>query len=436
MPDLSSPGSLLVLGVVLLLAALLGGGIDFLGIKIPAIPRRGHRFGVGGLGAILMVYAVVITYWPPPSVVTDNFSDAVAPTPETSPPPTTTLSGTVDPSYHEDNLRDRYTDYSILATPSGQTEEFSDRLDKRGQFHIVIVGIPQMADLNVSWGVSRPSEFVIWPLTYPSVPLGQKLQAFRFQRLPDVFGNEKRRMFEAVTSGNFGEANQRLKTVRQLFERLGVRDATTGPITGCIRRWRFTIHRDLAQAAYEYRDRVGRSEITRKHVQTEREWRRMMINKALDQPEDGQRLRDFARAANSWAQYAREVFSREQRSWPDRSLASRETENGAEFLAEDDRYAQWLLEDIVLIKKKLELPEIEKLVNENANRQAQLARLSDGQRQAVESFPTLLDQDAVSVSMNKFVNLLSALKLLAVSCRLAGRFQCLARVNHCCSRNY
>ena len=220
-------------------------------------------------------------------------------------------------------------------------------------------------------------------------------------------------MIKAVTSGNFGEADARLSTILQLFERLGIRDAPTAPIARDIRRKRFTLHQELARAAHDFRIKKGRSRITDQQVQTERGWRRTMINTALEQPTAGQRIRDFVRAANSWAAYARQVFSRAQRSWPNRSLASRQTPGGEEFL-EDGSYATPLLEDIALIKEKLATPQIQALVDENANRQGQMTRLSDGQRLAVESFSVLLEQDPDSVLLNQFVNLLSALHRLAV----------------------
>ena len=222
-------------------------------------------------------------------------------------------------------------------------------------------------------------------------------------------------MLEAVTSGNFGEADERLSTMLQLFERLGVRNARTNdPIAGRIRRWQFAVPRDLASAAHNFRTTVGRSGVTNQHVQTEREWRRTMINAALEQPAAGQRLRDFVRAVNSWPAYAREVFSLAQRSCPDRSLASRQTPGGEEFL-EHSSYAAPLLEDIALIKEKLATLQIQALVNKNANRQGQMARLSGGQRLAVESCSFLLGQDPDRVSLNQFVNLLSALHRLVVS---------------------
>ena len=221
-------------------------------------------------------------------------------------------------------------------------------------------------------------------------------------------------MLEAVTSGNFGEADARLSTILQLFERLGIRDAPIDPITRDIRRRRFTVHQELARAAHDFRIEQGRSRIRDQQVQTERRWRGTMINTALEQPAAGQQIRDFVRAANSWAAYARQVFSRAQRSWPNRSLASRQTPGGEEFL-EDGSYATPLLEDIALIKEKLATPQIQALVDENANRQGQMTRLSDGQRLAVESFTVLLEQDPDSVPLNRFVNLLSALHRLAVS---------------------
>ncbi len=239
----------------------------------------------------------------------------------------------------------------------------------------------------MSWDVSRSSEFVIWPLVHPEIASGEELQAFRFERLKDRFGIQKGRMLASVTGGNFSEAAEQLKTLRELFARIGIRDEQPEPSICCIDRWRFTIHRDLAEKAREFRATRGSSRVTLEQVQTEREWRRTMINMALKQ-RPGQRLRDFVRAANSWAEYSREVYSRLQRHWPDRPLASNKT--GGSGFVKDGPYAGWLREDIVLIKEKLGNDKIQVLIDENANRQAPMTRLSDGQLLAVQSFPDLL----------------------------------------------
>lgn len=397
--------ALIGFGVALLLAAIMGGGVEFSQLKIPQTASGGKRFAIGILGALLLCFGFY----------SGGANDPPDEPPESTrtPPPVAvaTLVGTVTLTYHAAEFIERHADYSITAS-AGPTQEFSADIDAQGKF--LIDGVPEVPPYTVSWGVSRPSEFVIWPLTHPSTPPGEELGGFRFQLLSDVFGNEKRRMLEAVTSGNLGEADARLSTILQLFERLGIRDAPTDPIARDIRRRRFTVHQELARAAHDFRIEQGRSRITDQQVQTERGWRRTMINTALEQPASGQRIRDFVRAANSWAAYARQVFSRAQRSWPNRSLASRQTPGGEEFL-EDGSYATPLLEDIALIKEKLVTPQIQALVDENANRQGQMTRLSDGQRLAVESFSVLLEQDPDSVPLNQFVNLLSALHRLAVS---------------------
>ena len=285
--------TLIVVGVGLLLAAILGGGVEVWKIKIPKIPGRSQQIAVGILGALLLCAGWLNGPPDEPPVITGT--RPLQPRPPDPPVAVATLVGTVALSHHAVEFSERHTDYSITAS-ANSTGEFSARLDAQGQFRIV--SVPQAPPHTVSWGVSRPSEFVIWPLAHPSVPAGEELRGFRFQRLSDVLVNEQRRMFEAVTSGNFDEADERFSTILQLFERLGVRNASTDdPIANRIRRWRFTVHRDLAAAAAEFRTTLGRSNITDQQVQTERKWRRTMINVALEQPSVGQQLRDFARAA-------------------------------------------------------------------------------------------------------------------------------------------
>ena len=226
-----------------------------------------------------------------------------------------------------------------------------------------------------------------------------------------MFDNEKSRMIEAVATGKFSDANERLSIIRQLFGRLGVGEPSNDSLAVQILRWRFTIHRDLAYAARNYRTTVGRSKITDRQVMTEREWRRTMINAALDQMASGQRRRDLIRAVNAWSAYAREVYSWKQRSWPDRSLSNCKTSGGVECL-ENSSYADPLREDIALIKNKLATRQIQAMIDEAAKNQDQLASLSDGQQLAVESFSSLLEQDPDRVSLNQFANLLNALQRL------------------------
>ena len=410
-------------GIVLLLAAILGGGITIRDIRIPPIPRRWQRITIGVLGFMLLGGGLYTSFSqpsepkPPPksngnsreiplSAVNDR-TDRPRPEPDRHRDrrvAVTTLVGQVDLWHHAADFHSRYTYYSITAS-IGPTQEFGAALDIQGQFRID--GIPEAPHPEVSWSVSQPGDFVIWPLVHPQVPPGKELQGFRFRRLSDVFHNEKNRMIEAVQTGKFSEANERLSTIRQLFARLGVGGPSNdSEAVQQILRWKFTIHRDLAYEAHEYRTRVGRSKITDYQVIIERQWRRSMIGRALDQPAAGQQLRDFDRSANSWAAYARQVFSQKQQHWPDRSLESRQT--SGEFL-ERDSWAAWLREDIALIQEKLNTLKIRTLVDEN---KGQMAELSDGQRLAVESFSSLLGQDPGRVSLNQFVNLLSALQRL------------------------
>ena len=188
------------------------------------------------------------------------------------------LAGRLDLLGHTDDFSDQYSNYSIRAS-AGPTQEFLADLDIQGRFSISVPEVPQH---TVSWGVSRPTNFVIWPLTHPMVAPGERLDAFRFEPLDTVFYAQQGQMREAVAAGNFVDANERLSMVVQLSERLRFRDAATDvSVSSTIRRWLYTIRRELVQAASAFRTTVGQSAVTHQQVLIEREWWRARIDAAL-----------------------------------------------------------------------------------------------------------------------------------------------------------
>lgn len=410
---------LIGIGVILVLVAILGGGVEVRKVKLRQIPRGKPQIAVGVLGALLLCFGGIGWAVDLTKTLLEIKKDLTPKEIHVGTPPeqVDTLIGTVAIPDHANEFSERHNDFTITAGTS-PTVEFSGSLDAQGQFRIE--SVPVYSPHTVSWSVSRPSMFTIWPLDHPPVPPGVALREFRFQPLDDVYGNEQRRMLEAVTTGSFSDADKRLTSLLRLFKRLGVDtvenndNPKAAPNADQVRRWRFTVHRHLADAASRFRAKLGRSQITEEQVRIERNWRREMINTALMQASPDQSLRDFARAANSWSEYARQVFSRRQQSWPDRTLASREMPSGGEFL-ERGSYADWLLDDIVLIRDKLMTPQIRKLVEENAKRPG----LSGGQRVAIDSFSSLVEQDPDRVSLNRFVNLLGALNQLVLPARLS-----------------
>ena len=387
-------------GVTFLFAAIVGGGIEFSRLKISPIVGAGKRILTGFLGTLLLIS---------PFLYNDISKEITPLNPVVTPlplPPSdaATLEGEVVLSHHMADFRNLYTDFWIMAS-AGPAQEIMGHLDAQGQFRIN--DVPEDLQHTVLWGVSEPRNFVIWPLNHPAVSPGADLRGFRFQRLGDVFINQKRRMLEAVTTGTFVDANARLLDILRLFDRL--REASNEPsdsITNRIRRWRFTLPRDLAEAAHRFRLHNGVSDT---QMQIERRWRRMMITEALEQAAPGQQFRDLVRAMNSWSAYAREVFRRSQRNWPDRSLGSRQ--GGEEFL-ERASYAEFMIEDIALIQEQLAVPEVETQINEHISSYSQRAQLTEGQQEAVASFTLLLEQDPDVVSLSQLVNLLSALHKL------------------------
>ena len=157
--------ALIGFGVALLLAAIMGGGVEFSQLKIPQTASGGKRFAIGILGALLLCFGFYSggANDPPEPPRTE------LPESTRTPPPVAvaTLVGTVTLTHHAAEFIERHADYSITAS-AGPTQEFSADIDAQGKF--LIDGVPEVPPYTVSWGVSRPSEFVIWPLTHPSTP--------------------------------------------------------------------------------------------------------------------------------------------------------------------------------------------------------------------------------------------------------------------------
>ena len=406
---------LIIVGFVGGVAAIVGGGVEVGGLRIPAIGTLRQRIAVGSLSAVPIIIGVVMWFNPPSQQLEPRRLTETPPSPANEDPrPTTiTLVGSVMvPQRLMPDFQEASANYSITAK-AGQEQGFVTKLNSSGEFRIY--GVPEMDCYTVFWSVSQPTEFVIWPLSHPDVPSGEELRGFHFYRLSDKFFIEKNQMFEAVEQGDFTAADKRFQLMLQMFARLGfsARNNDNNPIVDSIQRWRFTVPQELAKKASTFRNVMGRRRVTDKHIRIERKWRRRMIVEALRQPAPGQQIRDFGRAINSWTAYAREVFSQNQRGWPARSLASRLPPDGEEFL-KCGSYANLLHEDIALIQEKLRTSQISEWVGENANRRDQIARLSAGQKRAVGLFSWLLERNPEHVPLNQFVNLLSALHTLVV----------------------
>ena len=275
--------TLIVLGVGPTPCGLVGCGIEFAKDEDPSNPQLWERIAVCILGGGLLL----VGFRPEFSVADRNLPEVQEPPPVAiSPPqpPTFALAGKLNLLHHADAFRDRRTDYSMTASLV-PTKHGSSLAEIDAQGHFRIPGILETPFHTVFWGVSRPSEFVIWPLAYSRIQPGDEL-AFRFERLGDRFIAQKGRMLAAVTNGEFAEAQEQLEDLLQLFDLLGTR-GTAAPIAETVARWRFTIHRDLVHAAVEFRARRGRSRVTHEQVLAEREWRRAMISASLEQAGSG-----------------------------------------------------------------------------------------------------------------------------------------------------
>lgn len=399
-------------GLAVFLLGLLGGPVELWVLKIHRQLSPWERIGVCTLGIVLCSFGVwrVLTGGQSGGVdVRDVTAKPATPSSTQVPIPSTyVLDGRVFLSDYAEDFRARRSDYEIRVTTREERVFAAAEIDVEGHFRVR--GLPETLSATVSWTVSRPTRFIIWPLAYERVTPGRAVE-FRLEPLELRFGRQKGRMLELVVRGDFTGAGNQLQALLGLFERLVISDASSDDeeLAREVARWRYVAQRDLADTAAELRSTRGRSQITDEQIRAERGWWRGAINAALALRTPGARQRDFARVANSWAGYSRQVYSYRQRSWPSRHLASRET--GGEFL-EDRSYADLLHEDMVLIMRGLGSPEIRDLIDEHTGREESMIHLNDGEWQAMQLYGDLLQQDADRVSLSVLANLLAALHRL------------------------
>ncbi len=116
--------AIFILGVGLLVAGLLGGGVEFWSIKIPRIPKRWERIAVCVLGVLLLLAGLWVEF----GDNADDKKNGPKVTINGTPPPSSTLVGKLDLLHHAEDFRDRYTDYSITAR-ADPTPEFVAEID-------------------------------------------------------------------------------------------------------------------------------------------------------------------------------------------------------------------------------------------------------------------------------------------------------------------
>jgi hypothetical protein len=102
----------------------------------------------------------------------------------------------------------------------------------------------------------------------------------------------------------------------------------------------FKLFQETVGEAHRWRDVKGRSSVTREMIEIERSWRRDMIVQASSV---SARL---ARALNDGGSFSREVYSKHQNAWPQRSMKS------APSCLENDEYITLFREDVELVLGK------------------------------------------------------------------------------------
>jgi Arc/MetJ-type ribon-helix-helix transcriptional regulator len=245
-----------------------------------------------------------------------------------------------------------------------------------------------ISELELAWKWTVPDGFVLWPVIHP--PSAGPFDRFAFKRLSDVYDQEKRDVLAEIGSGRFRSADDALRRLQRLLSMFD--DPSSKFIPGVsMGELEYKLLQDVCTAAHKFRATQGRSKVSDDEIENERRWRKGQFAAAIrsEQPD-----RALVRSLNAWADFSREVYSRAQRTWPNRQLSE-----SADVL-EQRHYVAWLREDVESVIEQLSWLRGE-LGQPTLNH-----RLSSRRRAALDD---VLSGSADQVSMSQLVDLLSAL---------------------------
>lgn len=318
----------------------------------------------------------------PPSdtpAVAREVPPATAPTPtpvpapaSAAPPPAATaiaLEGEVQVQRH---LLKEYSELHGKFTVEARDRNRRETLGESGLREDMHFTIPVAAaagaarEVELSWKWAEAHRFVLWPVIHP--PASPPFQGYSFNRLDDVHQSEKSAALRDLGRGDFAGADQTLRRLEQLLDMYDRPQDTVIPgfTMGTLE---FKLLQEICAAAAQYRDSVGRSQVSDEMIEREREWRKKQFAAAR---KTRQPAVDLARALNGWSEFSRQSYSRMQRSWPDRSALA-----DTALLAEP-RYERWLREDLDAL-----VPQLRWLLDDEAADRLR-RRLDAGQREVLE----------------------------------------------------
>lgn len=312
------------------------------------------------------------------------------------------IQGVVYRQFYPSDFSRCFRFYAIVVEDSNNEEVGSGQLDGLGNFDVENVNIQGDFIVRAIRTSQEAGEFIIWPLEHPK-KTKSPYNDFKFKKIADVIDIEKKNALSKIRDGQFTQSKKIMANIRELFDSL-----KEDPIYNDkkLDQSLYKILQESSKAAKEYRQEKNRSKIEDKMLDVEREWRRKMI--LITGNDDYSNTSDFIITINEWAEYSRQVYSKE-RSWPSRSIKSINQDNPSFFYK--GSYLNLMDEDIQLIQEQIDREPIKKYIKDLI-RNSNITSLDPGSKYGIEQFDQLISQNSSEVDINAFVNLLNGLNQL------------------------
>lgn len=370
---------------------------------------RSFRVKVAGAAAMVVLLAGGAAWWrhepnrtadapgsapgSPPAHTSATTPPAASPT-TPSPPPTVevTLSGAVQiPAQWADTYASERDNFRIEARAGRpKTTLGGSPLDAAGAFRLAVT-VPADAGTapELAWTWTHPGRWVLWPVVQEHAT--SPFDGYTFTRLDDAFDSRKGSILRDISRGQFDGANSQWLELSNVFEMFD--DPAQAAIPGyAAGELSFKLLQQMCTKAHDYRSTSGRSRVSEEMIDIEREWRKRQFSAARSA---GAPVPTLARALNSWGDFSREVYSRQQRRWPDRSLSE-----AADSPFVETHLATMLVEDLNAVLGEL------RWMKGALQARGAWNGLAPGNQRA---YDRIIDSDADAVSLSGLANLLTAL---------------------------
>lgn len=268
--------------------------------------------------------------------------------------------------------------------------------ERNGKF--IINDVEPSETIILTWDLFNECKYVLWPLDLsPGKDLNYN--QFMFLAFNDAYGTQLQSIKKRINHGNFQNANAMLQEITDLYAYYG-ENSNIATL-----KKKYDLLKEITNAASLYRNEVlvWRSKISEEMVSFERLWRRERINLASYESFDV--VSDLFVSMNGWSEFSRQMYSRNQEAWPDKSINNL-GQDAASFFHKTE-YKDLMSKDVRLILEKLNLPHVIEYINKRKHESN--TRLNYYPQQALDDSDNIIKSDANEISLSRLANLLTAL---------------------------